>query len=388
MKTLTWRSLFVGLALVFALQAPALAKDPIIVIEANGTRSGYTKDGIIQFARDYENNPRDLSLEVLGHPFIFDVTCGGGNCTALRFVSPELGIDQTFNGANTAAIQDQLEEYLKTSDFLKRFMRLINSGAGAQLSGGPTSTIGSTVRMGFQDTMFSNIKTVEQKATTPEGRDPQFSGGFAQFSTDGYGGRQISVTPGFTLDFGEHRDKKLKIGIPVSQIDLEGLKTYRAGLGLQYQYPVYLGNNWTWIIAPGLSYAATFSLDLPVGTGLLGGATSTSLNKDWKKVFTTFAAYYGRFNNLGGFDTDLQANIFGWGWQGGYRLGQRWVTTTHVVGLHERVAGFQVNTYHTLSQSLSYKIANKFDLTFSISKLVGLPKQKYLDLGLGSAWFF
>lgn len=376
------------LAAVLALCRAALAKDPIIVIEANGARAGYTREGIIQFARDYELNPRDVTLEVLSHPFLFDVTCAGGNCTSLRFISPELGIDQTFNGPNTASIQDQLEDYLKTSDFLKRFMRLINSGAGAQLSGGPTGTIGAMVRAGFQDTMFSTVRTVEQKSTMPEGRDPQLSGGFAQFSSDGYNGKALSVTPGFTLDFGEHRDRKLKVSIPLSQINFEGLKTYRAGLAFQYLHPVYLGNNWTWTIGPGLSYAGTFSVDLPVGTGLLGGAASTSINKDWRKVFTTVAAYYGRFNNLGGIDTDLQANIFGWGWQGGYRLGQRWVTTTHLVGIHERAAGFPINTYHTISQSLSYKIANKFDLTFSISKLFGLPKQKYLDFGLGSAWFF
>ncbi|MBI5203079.1 MAG: hypothetical protein HY925_15915 [Elusimicrobia bacterium] len=382
--------LFAAAVLGFVLCRPAFAKDPIVIVEANGSRAGYGREGIIQFAKDYELNPRTLTLEVLSHPFNFNVLAGAGaNVTSFQFVSSELGINETFNGANTAAIISAFKDYLKSSGFLEKFVRLINTGAGAQLSGGPTSTIGMVVKQTFHDQMFSQVRTLEQRTSNvPPGTDPSFSGGFAQFSTDGFGGKAFSFTPGFTLDFGAKKDKKLKFSIPLSQIDLEGLKTYRAGLGIQYLYPVYLPDGWTWTVGPGLSYTGTVSLDLPNYTGLIGGAMSTGLQKDWTQTFAGVAAYYGRFNNLGGLNTNIQANIFGWGTQVGYRLGQRWVTALQLVGLHERVAGFQIQTYHTLGTAFSYKILNKFDLTFSISKLMGLPKQRYLDFGLGSAWFF
>ena len=64
------------------------------------------------------------------------------------------------------------------------------------------------------------------------------------------------------------------------------------------------------------------------------------------------------------------------------------MTALHLVGLHERAAGFPVNTYHTISTSISYKIFNRFDLQFAIDKLVGLPRERFLNFGLGSAWFF
>ena len=371
------------------LAAPAAARDPIVIIEG-GTRSGYGKQGIIDFAKDYELNPRDLTLEVLGHPFVFDINaagCGAG-CTSLRFISAELGIDRTFTGANTAEVSAAFKDFIKSEDFLKRFIRLINSGAGAQISGSPVGSIGSAVRMGFQDLMFNGIKTTEQKNGQPAGRDPAFSGGFAQFSSDGFNGNIVSVTPGFQLDFGGKRDKHLKFSFPLTQIDFEGLKTYRAGLAMQYLYPIYFDNNITLTAGPGLSYLGTFSVDLPNYSGLLGGALSTSLQKDWEQFFTTGAVYYGKFANAGGIDTDISANIYGWGTQTGYRFKKRWVTALHLVGLHERVAGFEKVTYHTVSTSLSYKILNKFNLTFSVSKLVGLPKQRFVDVGMGTAWFF
>lgn len=384
------------IAFVFFLIAlffcrPAFARDPIVIIEG-GVATPFNQQGIIDFAKDYETNPRDLTLEVLAHPFIFNVgpinNCGAA-CTSLRFRSPELGIDETFAGANTAEVSAKFKDFIKSQDFLKRFIRLINAGAGAQISGSPVGSIGSAVRMGFQDAMFSTIKTAEERgAPTPQGKDPQFSGGFAQFSSDGFGGRMLSVTPGFALDFGERRDKQLKFSFPLTQIDLEGLKTYRAGLALQYLYPIRFEEGYTLTLGPGLSYLGTFSLDLPNYSGLMGGALSTSLQKDWQKTFATGAVYYGRFNNLGGIDTDIQANIYGWGTQAGYRFAKRWVAAVHLVGLHERVAGFPLATYHTLSASCSYKILNRFNIQFSASKLFGLPRQRFVDVGLGSAWFF
>lgn len=384
------RIAFGSLLVAIFLCRPAFARDPIVIIEG-GVRTPYGRQGLIDFATDYEINPRDLTLEVLTHPFIFDITPNacGADCTSLRFISPELGIDRTFAGANTAEVSAAFKDFIKSSDFLKRFIRLINSGAGAQISGSPVGSIGSAVRMGFQDVMFSTVKTAEEKGAPPaQGQDPQFSGGFAQFSSDGFNGRVLSVTPGFTLDFGGRRDKHLKFSFPLTQINLEGLKTYRAGLALQYLYPVHFDEGYTLTVGPGLSYLGTFSVDLPNYSGLLGGAISTSLQKDWQRTFATGAVYYGRFNNLGGLDTDIQANIYGWGTQAGYRLGKRWVTALHLVGLQERVAGFPIPTYHTLSASCSYKILDRFTLQFSASKLFGLPRQRFVDVGLGTAWFF
>ena len=390
MKT---RIAFASLLAALFVYSPASARDPIIIIE-NGVRTPFNQQGLLDFAKDYETNPRDLTLEILGHPFGFDVSGPPGppcttNCTSLRFTSDELGLDETFAGANTAEVSAAFKDFIKSQDFLKRFMRLINAGAGAQISGSPVGSIGSAVRMGFQDVMFSSIKTAEEKgAPPPKGQDPAFSGGFAQFSSDGFNGRVLSVTPGFGLDFGAKRDKHLKFSFPLTQIDVEGLKTYRAGLALQYLYPVYFGDGYTLTLGPGASYLTTFSLDLPNYSGLLGGALSTALQKDWEKTFATGAVYYGRFNNLGGFDTDIQANIYGWGAQAGYRFAKRWVAAVHLVGLHERVTGFPVTTYHTISASCSYKILNRFNLQLSASKLVGLPKQRFADVGLGTIWFF
>lgn len=376
-----------------ALAAPALAKDPIVIIEA-GVRTGYGRQGVIDFAKDYEKNPRDITLEILGHPFGFDVTGGtpnycGSACTTLRFTSPELGIDKTFTGVDTADLSRQFQDYVKTQDFLKPFMRLINSGAGGQLTGSPVTTMGSMVRAGFQDLMFQTIQTAEERAPKAAPlTDPQFSGGFAQFSSDGYEGKVLSLTPGFTLDFGERKDRHLKVSVPVARVDLEGLRTYRAGLGLQYLHPFYIADGWTLTVGPGVSYAMTFSADLPTYTGLLGGAASASLQRDWEQWFGTGAVYYGRFANLGGIDTDLMANVYGWGAQAGRRWSKRWVTALQYVGVHERTGGFAPTTYHTTGLAVTYKIFNKFNVTGSASRMFGLPNQRFASFGLGSAWFF
>lgn len=384
------RNLLAALALFLA--APSFAKDPIVIVE-NGVRTGYGRQGIIDFVKDYERNGRDITLEILGHSFGFDVNGGGNNCgtacTSLRFTSAEMGIDRTFTGVDSSDLSRQFQAFVKQESFLKPFMRLINSGPGGQLTGSPTTAVGATVRSQFQDVMFQGIKTVEQReAKGVPLTDPQLSGGFAQFTTDGFAGKVLAFTPGFVLDFGEKKDKHLKISVPIARVEVEGLKTYRAGLTTQYLYPFYPADGWTIIVGPGLSYVTTFSLDLPNYTGLIGGAMSTSVQRDWERYFATMAAYYGRFNNLGGIDAGIQANIYGWGAQAGRRWSKRWVTALQLVGMHERAAGFTPTTYHTVGAAVTYKIRDKFDLTLSANKLFGLPGQRFADIGLGSAWFF
>lgn len=393
MNTSRRRLLLIVSAFLLVSAPAAWAKDAVFVIDTKtGAQDRLSREGLIDYANQYKTDPHEIKLVVLNHPFFFESLSSNhcaASCTSFTFRSDELGINKAFSGANTDDLIQQLKDYLKGSDFLTKFMRLINSGAGGQISGGPTSSMDTMVRATFHDTMFSKLDTVEQKTSAgPTGTDPQFSGGFAQFSSDGFQGHSIGVTPGFTLDFGDKRDKKLKISIPLSQIDLGGLKTYRAGLGLQYVYPVHLGNGLTWTISPGVSYAGTFSMDLPNFSGLIGGAASTSLQKDFDRLFGTAAIYYGRFNNLGGINTAIQANVYGWGAQAGYRLGSRWVTALQLVGMHERVAGFPITSYETISNSWSYKILDRFDVTASISKMFGLVNQRYVDVGLGSAWFF
>ncbi|MBI3291412.1 MAG: hypothetical protein HYZ73_01165 [Elusimicrobia bacterium] len=366
------------------------AKDPIRVLE-NGVWTSISQDGIIAFAKDYEKNPRDLTLEILDHPFTFDVTpdACGTNCTSLRFISTELRIDKTFTGANTDAVSTALKDYLKREEFLTPFIRLINSGAGAQLSGSPVGSIGSTVKATFHDVIFSPTKTFEERQhLAVPGTDPTISSGYGQFKNSGFEGSVISVSPGFALDFGARKDKHLKFSIPTSRIDLEGLRTYRSGLILQYLHPVYFRGHYTLTVGPGLSYLATVSKDLPNFSGLLGGAFSVSLTKDWERYLGTLGSYYGHFNNLGGLDTDINANIYGWGVQTGYRLSQRMVVAIYLVGMHERVNGFSAVTYHTMGTSFSYKVLNRFNLTISANRLFGLPDNRLVDYGLGSAWFF
>lgn len=380
-----------ALAFLAALAVPASAKDPIFVIE-NGVRTGYGQ-GIVDFAKEYEKNGRDITLEVLGHSFVFDVNGAGNNCgtacTSLRFQSPEMGIDRTFNGVDSADLSRQFQDFVKNENFLKPFMRLINSGPGGQFSGSPTTAIGATVRSTFQDVMFQGIRTTEQREYKGAPlKDPQFSGGFAQFTTDGYAGKVLAFTPGFTLDFGEKKDQHLKMSFPLARVNLENLTTYRAGTTAQYLYPIYPADGWTVTVGPGLSYVVTASKDLPAFTGLIGGALSSSVQRDWEKYFATLATYYGKFSNMGGIDAGINANIYGWGGQAGARFGQRWVSALQVVGMHERAAGFAPTTYHTVGVATTYKILNKFDLTFSVNKLFGLPNTKFADIGLGSAWFF
>lgn len=378
------------LALALLCAAPAAAKDPIVVIE-NGVRTPYGREGIIDFAKDYEKNPRILTLEVLGHPFHFTPNANGcgAACTSLNFVSPELGVNRTFTGNSTAEVSAKFQEFVKSDEFLKPFMRLINSGAGAQLTGSPSSAVGSVVQMTFRDSFFERIRTAEEKANpTAPGRDPSFSAGFARFSNDGFGGSVISVAPGFTLNFGEHKDQHLKVNIPMAQVSLEGLRTYRTGVVTQYLIPFFPAEGWTITLGPGISYLMSFSLDLPQFSGLMGGGLSSTVQRDWDHYFATGAGYYGRFNNLGGIDTDIQANIYGWGGQAGRRFGRRWVSYLQLVSMHERVAGFPINTYHTAGVAVSYKILDKFNLTLSTNKVFGLPNQRFADFGMGSAWFF
>jgi hypothetical protein len=159
-------------------------------------------------------------------------------------------------------------------------------------------------------------------------------------------------------------------------------------MGLQYQHPIYVGETLTLMVSPAATYILTGSIDLPNYSGLAIGSLNASLNKDFNRLFAKVGGHAGYAQNMGGLDTNIKANTYAGGVQGGYRLGERWVSTIYLLSIAERVKGFDNANYQTLGASLSYKIFGRFDLTFSVNKMFGLPDHRFVEGGVGTAWFF
>ena len=374
--------------------APLSAKDPITVTEADGTVTALPRDGIIEFVKDVRANPRTLTLTVLTHPFQFNVTKDAADqAVAIRFISPELGIDKTFAGPNTVQTVDRVEDFLRSQEFLAPFFRLVNAGGpGATFSGNPNGTIESSARAAFGAVLLEQPATAEEsEAASKSGmgfRDLTLGLGFSQFDSDGFDGSRLKVSPAYTLKLGRDKQKKLAFNLPLERITVEGLQTYRAGTQVQYVQPVALPGDITWQAAPDVSYSVLGSLDIPSYSGTIGGGLANTLGKTAGPYFGNAGFYYAYFTNLGGIDTNLSANLYSYGLQLGRRLGKRWAVSAYGVGMVEKLNYGSGKDYQTAGVSLLYRILNRFNLEVSVNKTFNLPGYSDTSFSFGSGWNF
>lgn len=385
---ITMTSLAAILGIFFLAGSVSHAKDAIVVTEADGTQKAFTKNGLIDFTDDYQNNPRNLTLNILDHIFTFSATQSGGQTTGVRFVSQEMGIDQTFTGGTTGDTVNNLKNFLKSNDFLGPFINLINTGAGAQISGTPTGSINRTASVSLNQVKSTTLTTADEKEGGAQLGGVELAAGFTQFDSNGFRGKSTGGSPGYSWKLGDFKDRRFNLTLPVEVITLEGLQTYRVGIILQYIRPFYLTRRLTLRVGPDVSYSVIGSLDIPNISGTIGGAMTTTLTQDWEKYILSFGGYYGRYQSLGGIPTHIQANIGAYGLQLGRRVGQKSIVSVFGEDTVNNVLFQPLRVYHTVGAAFTHRLLGRWSVTVGGAKVLGIPGYDGTEITASSQWKF
>lgn len=203
-----------------------------------------------------------------------------GASTALSFIVPGLGINQTFTGATRDASMDLLADYLKKNNVLGQIMNY-------QAKNSPFSTItgqGGLIPMTLSSDFNSSFTDVATNIAAPASTASAAS---KNGNTSGLIGLGLGYTSGtivntnvsvvtlplsYTFRGDSDPRKQLILQLPITYVDLNGAKTLHAGLGGALRLP--LTDQWT--ITPGLKFSVTGSADMATVAGLWSGSLTST----------------------------------------------------------------------------------------------------------------
>jgi hypothetical protein len=213
--------------------------------------------------------------------------------------------------------------------------------------------------------------------------------GVSNFDSKGFSGTDHRVSPSYTWKLGGgSMPNELTLTVPVEEISVEGMESYRAGMILQFVHPFAMPGGVVLKAGPSVSYSYLVSPGLGATTGTIGGGLTAVLRKEWDPYFGDFGLFYGRFQDLGGFKTDLTVNSYSYGLQFGRRVVQRWVVSVYGIGVNDDVSGQPGKNYGLVGAAVAYRIYKSFNLQLSANRTIGLSDFRDTAVDLGSAWNF
>jgi hypothetical protein len=255
---------------------------------------------------------------------------------------PSINIVQTFHGANTDDLSDQVVDWLKTDglDDWSAFLHEMNGSTPlALLSGNPKSTVaimGDSAyrKFGFDNSRsrmgFGEVGEIGEVVKRWGGFELRVDASVGAVSTSEFDDDLWAIDPSITLkgEFGRHLGLSFSL---VSQYrNYDGAKLADAGGELALPITLKRPDNgpWFWQITPFLQAGAGVSIDFAAGGLFLGGGIVNSLG--WNRgpfevLMSNEIAYYGGLpiDDIGGynFNTDLSQLYFKNGLEGTYRIG-------------------------------------------------------------------
>lgn len=223
----------------------------------------------------------DSSLSYRGLPMTIDFVQGS---QVLVFSIPTLNINETFDGLGSRdRALELLEEYLKgqgasTANAINR--EIIRTTPNSPLAGNPASLMNTMVDNAFNagvafDKAQANIASADLSDENRIGIGIDY----AQYEQPGSTTDVWNVPLSYT--WADENGRNLTIKLPLSYIDQEGSESYKAQLGISYQFPI--SDNW--IVTPVAEYGATGSEDLYDGGQIVSGSFTSLFTLDPFSVF-------------------------------------------------------------------------------------------------------
>ena len=230
------------------------------------------------------------------------------NSSAMRLQIPSIGVDLTFDGGSRDASQTQLEDWFKKNggDAVNKLMKkLAETTAIDPIAGNPNSAMAQSVSndfsRGFLNTA-SNLRAEAQAAASTSvgeknANTATLAARFGYLSQGGIKSQSVSLPLGYTFRF-QDPQQNISVNLPITMVDIEGSKSYSAGLGLGYSHPLTR----RWIITPALGYMVTGSPDMASA----GQVVSASLTSSYSLPLGRYQISMG---NMAGYYRTLRLSI-------------------------------------------------------------------------------
>ena len=255
----------------------------------NSIFSSYSGTEIVNSTLNFRGLPMNIAFPV-----------NGG--TQLTFNIPELGINQSFQGATRDESQALLKDFLKNNaDLLNQLSKkLVKVSPVDPIAGNPNSLMSRSVQSDAQMMWYGSNSSFGRSAesSVENSSNNRFGIGinYARMVSEATGNAKEMESDAFTLPLSyshqfEDANHELIINMPLGYTDTDGAKTYDGSFSVFYRQPIQKN----WVVSVTGSGRATGSADLAGGSFMASGAIASSYvwsGEDWGLTLGNMLGYY------------------------------------------------------------------------------------------------
>lgn len=277
-------------------------------------------------------------------------------------------IARTFNGPTRAAVEDQIDEYLKKegSGDLAKFLAEINKASVAgSTDGNPSAATAQSAAYFFGEYGLRPTETEEEAVDVAGASRTGFSmtAEAGTFKSQGLEGQNYNWTPMLPIALGVARRVRLEVAMPLSYTQIEGANIF--GVGLQVGLPILIikrakDQPWLWQLTPHTGISINGSADLISGGALVSGGLTSYLSYRWNKWEFSMGNHISAHESLEvgigdySFDPKVSQQIAKNGLKIGRAIGQRWYADVYGIDT-EFVADAFTQRYTTVGGGVGYR---------------------------------
>lgn len=213
------------------------------------------------------------------------------NSSALTFQVPSLGISKTFSNFNTRQEnEDDFEAYIENNAdgiLTKMLQKMVATTASDPVAGNPNSLMSTMATADF-DAAYDMASTSGEKQTKAEAEKKketkrEIGLEIGRFSSNGVEKNLLTLPLAYTHYFEDPR-KKLRLSSPLSYIETNGSKAYKASFGATLNYPM----NEQWSLIPAVRLGILGSQDMGSAALVYSGSLTSMYQHSYKDMSLMF----------------------------------------------------------------------------------------------------
>lgn len=392
-------------------EATAVTTDtgPAVTVTAGGPNLFDFLDSLVNAQGDFQaihNRPFSANMTFLGVGNAITFATNNTGTAATLTLAP-IGFTRTFTGANSQAVNDQIEDFFKKdgATTIAAFLKAIaKTSPIAVTDGNPNASTAVAANAVFASQGFTSADefggefSPDDAAATGADAKPRFGGialgmNAGKFSAGGFDGTMydFSVTP---LNFGNDT-VRLLMPVDFNYLKLDAGSEV-AGAGINFALPIRVSqmsktNPWNWRITPLAGINVRGSLDLASLSPLWqAGIISTVDYKAAPKLvvsmvnqFTMHKSFSVKYDDLD-FDPEIDQQILKNGFRFVTPLTRRVIADAFIVNTRF-LKDAAVKDFMSYGASLAFRVTRSWNFVLGGNYDNGKNFKAY-SVGLSSAW--
>ncbi len=312
---------FIQILLVvqFVISYPVFAGilDATVVVSGTTVTDSFTSvDNLVDTLTDsylathfptYSNTSKaDATLNFRGIDILASYPLNGNT---LRFQIPKTGLDISFTGATRDESQSKLKDWFKTSggaELTKLMKAFAANTANDPIAGNPNSLQANIVATDFIDGTGMGSTTTASDVGKGGSKENLIGIGVSYTTLDqgGLDSKRVTVPIKYAIVSDANPRRVYTFKLPITQVDVDGAKSYQVGLGFSAALPV----TGRWTLTPTFTYGLGGSIDLGSAAQMASGSLTSRYDFKLSKYMFTLGNMIGYYKTIplkyGDFDID------------------------------------------------------------------------------------